>query len=103
VHVLVAIYLSEFPCQATVCRFPADLMNNVMMGLFQSVIDVLKDCNKAELSVTTFLMVPLAMLWDVAMASVTITIARMPPSLLQYRLILRGWPGVACAPRMQEV
>jgi hypothetical protein len=42
------------PCQATVCKFPGDLMNNIMMGLFPSVIDVLKDCNKARLAVTTY-------------------------------------------------
>jgi hypothetical protein len=48
-----AIDVSEFPCQAAVCKFPADLMNNVMMGLFWSVVDVLKDCDKAGLAVTT--------------------------------------------------
>jgi hypothetical protein len=53
VLVLVAIDVSEFPCQAAVCKFPAYLMNNVMMGLFQSVIDVLKDCDKAGLALTT--------------------------------------------------
>jgi hypothetical protein len=50
---LVAIDVSEFPCQAAVCNFPADLMNKVMMGLFWSVVDVLKDCDKAGLAVTT--------------------------------------------------
>jgi hypothetical protein len=53
VLVLVAIGMSEFPCQAAVCKFPADLLNNVMMGLFRSVVDVLKDCDKAGLVVTT--------------------------------------------------
>jgi hypothetical protein len=29
-------------------------MNNVMMGLFWSVVEVLKDCNQARLAVTTY-------------------------------------------------
>ena len=52
--VLMAIDVSEFPCQAAVCKFPADLMNEVMMGLFRSVVGVFKDCNKAGLAVTTY-------------------------------------------------
>ena len=51
--VLMAIDVSEFPCQATVCKLPADLVNEVMMGLFWSVVNVLKDCDKAGLTVTT--------------------------------------------------
>ena len=43
----------KFPCWAAVCKFPLDLMNNIMMGLFRSVVDVLKDCDKAGLAVTT--------------------------------------------------
>jgi hypothetical protein len=53
VLVLVAIDVSEFPCQAAVCKFPADLMDNFTMGLFWSVVDVLKDCDKAGLTVST--------------------------------------------------
>ena len=52
--VLVTIDMSEFPCQTAVCKFPADLTNNVMMGLFQSVVGVLKDCDKAGQAVTTY-------------------------------------------------
>ena len=54
VLVLMAIDVSEIPCQAAVCKFPADLMNEVMMGLFRSVVSVFKDCNKAGLAVTTY-------------------------------------------------
>jgi hypothetical protein len=50
---MVAIDVSEFPFQAAVCKFPADLMNDVMMGLFWSVVDVLRACDKARMSVTT--------------------------------------------------
>jgi hypothetical protein len=53
VLVLVAVNVLEFPCQAAICKFPSDLVNNVMMGLFQSAVDVLKDCDKAGLAVTT--------------------------------------------------
>jgi hypothetical protein len=53
VLVLVAVNVPEFPCQAAICKFPSDLVNNVMMGLFWSVVDVLKDCDKAGLAVTT--------------------------------------------------
>ncbi len=51
--VLVAVNVPEFPCQAAIWKFPSDLMNNVMMGLFWSAVDVLKDCDKAGLAVTT--------------------------------------------------
>jgi hypothetical protein len=45
--------MSESLCQAAVCKFPADLVNNVMMGLFRSVVDVLKDYDKARLVAVT--------------------------------------------------
>jgi hypothetical protein len=45
--------VSKVPCQAAVCKFPSDLVNNIMMGFFQSGIDVFKDCDKAGLAVTT--------------------------------------------------
>jgi hypothetical protein len=53
VLVLVAVNVPEFPCQAAICKFPSDLVNNVIMGLFRSVVDVLKDCDKAGLAVST--------------------------------------------------
>jgi hypothetical protein len=53
VLVLVAINVSKFPCQAAVCKFPSDLVNNIMMWLFRSIVDVFKDCGKAGLVVTT--------------------------------------------------
>jgi hypothetical protein len=53
VLVLVAINVSKFPCQTAVCKFPSDLVNNIMMGLFRSVLNVFKDCDKARLTVTT--------------------------------------------------
>ena len=88
---VLAVSVPEFPCQAAICKFSLDLVNHVMMGLFRSVVDVLKDCDKAGLAVTTdYSMMPSLMLWHVAMASVTITIARMPPSSLRYGLISSG-------------
>jgi hypothetical protein len=53
VLVLVAINVSRVPCQAAVCKFPSDLVKNIMMWLFRSVIDIFKDCDKAKLAVTT--------------------------------------------------
>jgi hypothetical protein len=53
VLVLVAVNVPEFPCQAAICKSPSDLVNNVMMGLFRSVVDVFKDCDKAGLAVTS--------------------------------------------------
>jgi hypothetical protein len=50
---LVAVNVPEFPCQAAICKFPLDLVHNVMMGLSFSVVDMFKDCNKAGLAVTT--------------------------------------------------
>jgi hypothetical protein len=35
-------------------KFPADLMNEVMRGLCWSVVNMLKDCNKARVAVTTY-------------------------------------------------
>jgi hypothetical protein len=53
VLVLVAVNVPEFPCQAAICKFPSDLVNNVMMGLFRSAVYVLKVCDKTGLAVTT--------------------------------------------------
>ncbi len=42
--------------------------------------------------------VPFCMSWKVVIASITTTIARIPPNSLLYGSIPSGCPGVTCAP-----
>ena len=103
VLVLMAIDMSEFPCQAAVCKFPVDLMNEVMMGLFWSVVGVFKDCNKAVLAVTTYFNGAIGEVGEWGKGFCDENDCKDAAKLAAVLVDMVGGPGVTCASRMREV
>jgi hypothetical protein len=103
VLVLGAIDVSEFTWQAAVRKFPVDLMNEVMMGLFQSVISVIKDCNKAGLAVRTYFNGAIGDVVECGNGFCDDNDCKYAAKFAAVLVDMVGGPGVTCASRMREV